>query len=65
LVQGNISQDKKWDNAYIKESFNKYLTMIENSSASLIILPETSIPVLQQNIPNQFRERLSQACQEE
>ena len=59
LVQGNISQDKKWDNAYIKKSFNKYLTMIENSSASLIILPETSIPVLQQNIPNQFRERLA------
>lgn len=60
LVQGNISQDKKWDNAYIKESFNKYIKMIENSTASLIILPETSIPVLQQNIPNQFRERLSQ-----
>ena len=60
LVQGNISQDKKWNNAYIKESFNKYLKMIENSSASLIILPETSIPVLQQNIPNQFREKLTQ-----
>jgi apolipoprotein N-acyltransferase len=60
LIQGNISQDKKWDNAYIKESFNKYLKMIENSSASLIILPETSIPVLQQNIPNQFLERLIQ-----
>tara|TARA_B100000035_G_scaffold313501_1_gene327368 strand:- start:1231 stop:2715 length:1485 start_codon:yes stop_codon:yes gene_type:complete len=60
LVQGNISQDKKWDITYINESFNKYLKMIESSSASLIILPETSIPVLQQNIPDQFRERLFQ-----
>lgn len=58
LIQGNISQDKKWNSAYINDSLNKYLTMIESSSASLIILPETSIPVLQQNIPDQFHERL-------
>lgn len=58
LIQGNIEQDKKWDRALVSESLHKYLTMIEDSSASLIILPETSVPVLNHNLPDLFKRKL-------
>ena len=60
LIQGNISQDKKWDRNFVKENFLKYLSMIESSNASLIILPETSIPVLEHNLPKQYKDRLKE-----
>jgi len=54
LIQGNISQDKKWDSKFLKESLVKYMELIKSSSASLIILPETSIPLMLNQIPNSY-----------
>ena len=54
LIQGNISQDKKWDIKFLNESLDKYIELIKSSSASLIILPETSIPLLLHQIPSSY-----------
>ena len=54
LIQGNISQDKKWDNNFLRESLLKYMDLIKSSSSSLIILPETSIPLMLDQIPKSY-----------
>ena len=54
LIQGNISQDKKWDSKFLNESLIKYMKLIKSSSASLIVLPETSIPLMLHQIPNSY-----------
>jgi apolipoprotein N-acyltransferase len=54
LIQGNISQDKKWDSKFLKEGLAKYMELIKSSNASLIILPETSIPLMLHQIPNNY-----------
>ena len=54
LIQGNISQDKKWNSKFLKESLINYMSLIKSSSASLIILPETSIPLLLHQVPNNY-----------
>ena len=58
LIQGNISQDKKWDINMINESLNHYQKLIINSDASLIILPETSMPIEFNKIPQSFMKKI-------
>lgn len=54
LIQGNITQDKKWDNNMINESLDRYTQLISKSNSSLVILPETSIPITLEQIPEKF-----------
>ena len=54
LIQGNISQDKKWDSKFLNESLINYMGLIKSSSGSLIVLPETSIPLMLHQIPNSY-----------
>jgi len=58
LIQGNISQDKKWNKNMINESLNHYQKLILDSNASLIILPETSIPIEINKIPKIFMKKI-------
>ena len=58
LIQGNISQDKKWDKDLVEESLDHYKKLILNSNASLIILPETSMPIEFNKIPQRFMEEI-------
>ena len=58
LIQGNISQDKKWDSKFLKESLIKYMGLIKSSSASLIVLPETSIPLMLHQIPKSYLDEI-------
>jgi len=58
LIQGNISQDKKWNKDMIEESLDHYKKLILNSNASLIILPETSMPIEFNRIPQRFMEEI-------
>lgn len=46
LLQGNIAQDMKWSPEIAQSTINRYLTMIKNSDAQLIILPETALPII-------------------
>ena len=58
LIQGNISQDKKWNKNMVDESLKHYQKLILDSDASLIILPETSIPIEVNVIPKNFMKRM-------
>ena len=58
LIQGNISQDKKWNRNMVNESLNHYQKLILDSDASLIILPETSIPIEVNTIPKSFIKKI-------
>ena len=58
LIQGNISQDKKWNSSMVNESLNHYQKLILDSDASLIILPETSIPIEVNTIPKSFIKKI-------
>ena len=58
LIQGNISQDKKWNKDMVEESLDHYKKLILNTNASLIVLPETSMPIEFNKIPRRFMEEI-------
>ncbi len=60
LLQGNIDQSIKWAPEIAEHTLNQYLKMVEQSQAKLIILPETAMPVLSSNIPEEMLSRLKQ-----
>lgn len=45
LIQGNIAQEMKWDEAIAIQTVNQYLGMAKQAQADLVILPETAIPI--------------------
>ena len=58
LLQGNISQELKWAPELAEHTLNQYLQMAEASSAQLIIMPETALPVLFTELPSEVSARL-------
>jgi apolipoprotein N-acyltransferase len=60
LLQGNISQSLKWAPEIAELTLVKYLNMAEASTAKLIIMPETALPVLSSELPELLKTRLQQ-----
>lgn len=60
LLQGNIAQDMKWNPEIANQTLNQYLTMAKSSTAKLIIMPETALPVLSSELPADIGTRLQQ-----
>ena len=60
LLQGNIEQNMKWAPEIAERTLNQYLGMAEQSTAKLIIMPETAMPVLSSNLPPEMIDRLKQ-----
>ena len=58
LLQGNIAQDIKWSPEAAMHTLSLYLRMAEASKAELIIMPETALPVLSSQIPQELITRL-------
>jgi apolipoprotein N-acyltransferase len=58
LLQGNIAQDIKWSPEVAEKTLSLYLRMAEASKAKLIIMPETAMPVLSSQIPQELIVRL-------
>ncbi len=48
LLQGNIEQSLKWREDQLVSSLNNYRELLEKSTARLIVLPETALPVLRE-----------------
>lgn len=46
LIQGNIAQDTKWSPDTAQNTIHTYMTMVKQSDAQLIVLPETALPVI-------------------
>ncbi|NCC24081.1 MAG: apolipoprotein N-acyltransferase [Deltaproteobacteria bacterium] len=56
LVQGNIDQDQKWDEAFQDFTVTKYLTLTDQAleaSPEVIIWPETAMPFYFQDMADQ------------
>lgn len=60
LLQGNVDQTIKWAPEIAEHTLNQYLGMAEQSTAKLIVMPETAMPVLSSNLPPEMISRLKQ-----
>ncbi|MES2013329.1 MAG: apolipoprotein N-acyltransferase [Pseudomonadota bacterium] len=60
LLQGNIAQSIKWAPEIAEQTLAQYLSMAEASKAKLILMPETAMPVLSSELPDEVKTRLQQ-----
>lgn len=63
LLQGNVSQSIKWSPEVANSTIAQYLDMVEQSDAQLIVLPETALPVIAQQLDQQVIQRMTQHAQ--
>lgn len=56
LIQGNVDQIEKWDEAYYNKQFNLYwkLTQENQRENSLVIWPENAIPFLKESVQKEL-----------
>ena len=59
LIQGNIPQSLKWDPTRLDLSLRSYQRLAEEHPAQLVVLPETAIPLLFDQIPHDYLMRLA------
>ncbi|STZ76634.1 apolipoprotein N-acyltransferase [Bergeriella denitrificans] len=52
LVQGNIAQTLKWEEEQVIPTIQKYYEHVSKATADIVILPETALPVMRQNLPD-------------
>lgn len=55
LLQGNIAQDLKFEEHALVETLETYRRLAESSDARLIVLPETAVPLLRDNVPLNYQ----------
>lgn len=55
LLQGNIPQDTKFDEDALVGTLETYRRMVQSSDAQLIVLPETALPILRDNVPENYQ----------
>jgi apolipoprotein N-acyltransferase len=58
ILQGNVKQEMKFDEAGVKAAVDLYERMITAHAADLIVTPETAIPLLPQQFPETFARTL-------
>jgi apolipoprotein N-acyltransferase len=54
ILQGNIKQEMKWDEAGLRDAIALYQRQITERPADLIVTPETAVPLLLQQMPDSF-----------
>ncbi|SAL68801.1 apolipoprotein N-acyltransferase [Caballeronia peredens] len=54
LLQGNVKQEMKFEQSGVDESLALYKRLITEKPADLIVTPETALPVLSVQIPQDF-----------
>ncbi|NML33611.1 apolipoprotein N-acyltransferase [Paraburkholderia antibiotica] len=60
LLQGNVKQEMKFEEAGMRAAIDEYQQMITAKPADLIVTPETAIPVLAQQLPPNFAAAIRQ-----
>jgi apolipoprotein N-acyltransferase len=58
LLQGNIAQDIKWDATQVQRTLDQYYSLATQSSEKLIVMPETALPLLINEVPQNYLEQL-------
>lgn len=61
LLQGNVPQDLKWVAENRPGIVSGYLRMVDRSTGSLVVLPETALPITWEDLPPDVEERLRSA----
>jgi apolipoprotein N-acyltransferase len=51
LVQGNVTQDLKFDPEFRRTTFELYTGLVRESRGRLVVLPESAFPVFAQEVP--------------
>jgi apolipoprotein N-acyltransferase len=59
LLQGNIPEDTKFAEDALTNTLETYRRLAESSDARLIVLPETALPLLRQDVPESYHAILS------
>jgi apolipoprotein N-acyltransferase len=54
LLQGNIEQGIKFENSSLRDTIEIYLRLAQSTDARLIVMPETALPLLWQNLPQGY-----------
>jgi apolipoprotein N-acyltransferase len=54
LLQGNVAQDIKWRDDKIISTLHTYRDMVRSSTAQLIVLPETALPLFLHQVPPDY-----------
>ncbi len=62
LLQGNVSQESKFNRERIGFSLELYRSMIQASPADLIATPETALPLFIQQLPEDYLAQLQQGA---
>lgn len=63
LLQGNIGQTIKWSPEQAEHTLKQYLDMVRKTQARLIVLPETALPVLVEQLAPAYLDALKQHAQ--
>jgi apolipoprotein N-acyltransferase len=58
LLQGNISQDSKWDPQLLTNSLDTYARLARAHPARLLVLPETALPMFLDDVPEEYLREL-------
>lgn len=58
LLQGNIEQSLKWREDQRVPTLTNYLELAEQSSAKLVVMPETALPTFLDAVPQDYLEHL-------
>ncbi len=59
LLQGNIPQSLKWEPGRARQSLDTYVRLAESHPAELTVLPETALPLLLADVPDDVLRRLA------
>jgi apolipoprotein N-acyltransferase len=59
LVQGNVPQELKWRPERARQTLELYLRLTRSTRATLILLPETALPMFNVDLPHGYLEQLA------
>lgn len=60
LVQGNIAENLKFNEDEVVNTLETYRRLVEQTAARLIVLPETALPLLRDQVPESYVQHLQQ-----
>ena len=63
LVQGNVGEDVKFEPSYREKTFAIYADLVAKSRGTLIVLPESALPMFADEIPPEYVAQLRSAAQ--
>lgn len=58
LLQGNIDQEIKFEEGHLVGTIETYRRLAQSSDARLIVMPETALPMLQEEVPQSYTDIL-------